>query len=89
MSIHKKRSLANSIPPPQSVSEATDAILQSIVGINAPEIDVTIYPDDIIRGYSVWHESTSNSPYGDHLGYNRAILRHITPHPKRRSTLQT
>lgn len=60
---------------PNSVTEATQTILQHIPLGPVPPIDTHIYVDELMQSYRRWRESTSTSPSGDHLGHDHAILR--------------
>ena len=42
------------------------------------EVQEPFSPNDIIACYTKWRESTSTSPYGDHLGHDKAVLRHTS-----------
>ena len=62
-----------------SLPEATQMILQNIPLGNVTPIDHIIHVEELMQSYKRWRESTSTSPFGDHLGHEKAILRKITP----------
>ena len=57
------------------VSEATYTLLTRLQLLNVSPIDIKMYVEEIIKAYTIWRESTSTSPYGDHLGHDKALLR--------------
>ena len=61
--------------PPNLLSEATYTIINNLPLPDVPTIDDTMYLEEIMQAYSIWRESTSTSPHGDHLGHDKAILR--------------
>ena len=68
--------------PPHLLSEATYTILKNLPIPAVPTIDDTMYLEEIMQVYSIWRESTSTSPHGDHLGHDKAILRKTRPSDK-------
>ena len=42
---------------------------------SAPYVDCALSVDDVKAGYAAWKESTSTSPYGDHLGIYKVLLK--------------
>jgi hypothetical protein len=69
--------LRGEIPPDvlAQCTEGAQAIIEALQQKIAPpnSIDTRITSDDMKSGMSVWRESTSTSPSGQHLGYYKSM----------------
>ena len=50
----------------------------SQVSSQTPYVDCALSIDDVKAGYAAWREATSTSPYGDHLGIYKVLLKDST-----------